>query len=173
MQLTEKQKKLIFAVTLGLIAAILVVLFSNKDNQSQSSSQTEYESRFDLTIESPKEEEAAIEEKQKIQAQLPIYIEDFQTSVTAKTTINVFALSYDPEHVVRLEIYGIDYNNSQAAINNPEYLAFQDSFEKAIFEITKLGTNPENLIFKLSNTPYIHQVASRWIATFAPNIQTE
>lgn len=173
MKLTKKQKKLILAIAIGLLAALLVVIFSNKDDQSQPAPQTEYESKFDLTIESPKEEERAIEEKQQLQNQLPIYIENFQTSIGIETAINVFAQSYDPAHVVRLEIYGINYNNSQTTINNPDYIAFQDSVEKAIFEITTLGTNPKNLIFKLSNTPYIHQVASKWIATFAPDIKTE
>lgn len=109
----------------------------------------------------------AIQTKQTLQSFLPIYLTDFPTSVNITTTINIFTLPQDPNHLIRLDIYGIDYQSSSTneAIN-PHATAFKESFLKAKSLLQEKGIDLQNIYFVFGSRAYIQQTAQEWIQHF-------
>lgn len=109
--------------------------------------------------------DSSSKEKSALSSKLPIYIRDFETSSGIKTTINVFSIEEDAPDYIRVEIYRINYNNTDAGDINPDYVAFKESFSKAKEEIKKSGADPEKLIYIFYTREYIHEVAEGWART--------
>jgi hypothetical protein len=106
--------------------------------------------------------EPSSKEKAKILPKLPIYIEKFKTSNSKSTTINIFSIEGDSNNFIRVEVYGVNYNNASSDENNPDYIAFRDSFAKAKEEIKKTGADPDKLIYIFYTREYIHSTAEAW-----------
>lgn len=106
--------------------------------------------------------ESSSKEVVKILPKLPIYLRGYNTSSGIKTTINIFSVKGDASNYIRVEIYGINYNNSEAVEENKDYIAFKESFIKAKEEIRKAGADPDKLIYVFYTRENIHTVAENW-----------
>lgn len=108
--------------------------------------------------------QAAVQAKQKLAPHLPIYIENFQTSVNLPTTINLYTLSTDPGYLIHFDIYGIDYQNQNSDPTiNPHVTAFKESFLHAQQQLTQLNLNLKDLYFVFGGQEFIQQTAELWI----------
>lgn len=110
------------------------------------------------------DEEASRIEKNKIIQALPIRIENFKTSTPLLTTINFFTLSADPKESTRIEIYGINFNNTE--IDGKDAIAFKDSFIQLKKTILSRKINLKNLQIIYGNRQYIQDTANYWVNTF-------
>lgn len=161
--MTKKQLILIASISLGLLLAFLVVSASRKPTNQKAQDILIVPQNSPLAVSSKKEQKKSINEKQELDPHLPIYIEDIPTSSGKLTTLNIFSSEYDPEYTVRLEIYGINYNNSEPSISNPDYTAFQETFYRAQEELRSRNIEPDEIVFIYGNREYINQVASGWV----------
>lgn len=110
--------------------------------------------------------EKAIESKDKVRPSLPIYIEDFETSVGKKTTINIFSVPGDPLYALRLEIYNINYHDDRTnPILNPDVTAFKESFLKAKEELERKGISMQDVYFIFGTRDYIQETVNYWVET--------
>lgn len=158
-----------FARTAGIITFIiltLVLILSPKrevspdvvDNELSSSPRPELS---DLARE--KRNEAMIYTA-GIESKLPIYFENFTTSVGITTTINVYRLDSDEAEVVRLEIYGLSYINSDPdETKNPNVTAYKESYLKALELIESKNIDPKKLIFIYGDREYVRETTATWI----------
>jgi len=113
----------------------------------------------------PPSVENAVNEKNKIVNNLPIYVVDFQTSVGLTTTINIFTVEGDPDFAVRVEIYNINFNNTESNPDlNPEVTAFIESVEFAKSEIAKLGVDVNNLYIIFGTRKFMQDTANSWVS---------
>lgn len=112
----------------------------------------------------PIADEISLIEKDKVFDALPLRKENFPTSVNIKTTINIYSFAYDPASSIRLEIYGINYNDSQ--ITGPNAVAFKESFLEAKKQLTSRGVVLKNLQIIYGNRQYIQDTATYWVTTF-------
>lgn len=103
-------------------------------------------------------------ERDKVATVLPIRIEDFQTSTPLVTTINLYTLPSDPTESLRLEIYGINYNNSE--IQGDDAIAFKDSFLQIKKLLLTRKINLHNVLFIYGNRQYIQDTATYWVNQF-------
>jgi hypothetical protein len=109
----------------------------------------------------------AIENKTKLKKSLPIYIENFKTSNGMSTTLNVYTISSDPDYLIRIDIYGIDFNNQDVSKEtNPNVTAFIDSFEEIKKRLTAEGVDIHNIYFILGQRKFIQETADLWIKTY-------
>ncbi len=109
----------------------------------------------------------AVESKNKLKSDLPIYIENFRASNGMLTTLNVFTLSSDPEYLIRIEIYGIDFGDQNTSKDeNPNVTAFIDSFEEIKKQLTKKGVDIHNIYFIFGQRTFIQETADLWIKTY-------
>jgi hypothetical protein len=106
------------------------------------------------------------QEKDKITPLLPISVKNFQTSVGITTNINIFSIKSDPSQVVRVEIYGINYYLSDTSSDNPQAVAFSESFTETKNLLMEKGIDINNLQIIYGNRNYIQQTAENWIKTF-------
>ncbi len=102
-------------------------------------------------------------EIEKIASLLPIRLNDFTTKAGIKTTINVYQTEIDEPTVLRLEIYGINYN--EQSLTGPNALAFKESF----LEARKYF--PKDMVLKntqiiYGNRQYIQDTATYWVNQF-------
>jgi hypothetical protein len=110
---------------------------------------------------SPSKSETEI---QKIKSSLPITIKDFETSTKQKTTVSIFSLPSDPVSVLRIEVYGINFNNPQ--LDQIDAQNFKESFVLAKKALTSRGINVNNLQIIYGNRQYIQDTASYWVSAF-------
>ncbi|KKS93155.1 MAG: hypothetical protein UW68_C0028G0002 [Candidatus Collierbacteria bacterium GW2011_GWB1_44_6] len=117
------------------------------------------------TIEATKQvsDEISFAEKEKIYAAFPLRTEDIQTSSGLITTINIYSLSHDPASAIRLEIYGINYNDQ--TLSGPNAIAFKESFLEAKRQIDSRGAILKNLQIIFGNRQYIQDTATYWVTT--------
>ena len=106
----------------------------------------------------------ALDEKNKIKDLLPLRVKDFSTTSGVKTTINVYSLSSDPESVMRIEIYNINFNIDN--LNGVNAIAFKDSMNYVVNWLKSKNINPKNLQIIYGNRQYIQDTASYWVNTF-------
>lgn len=115
---------------------------------------------------SPSIEEAVLA-KDQLLSYLPIYVEEFKTSVGITTTINVFTVSGDLNYVTRLEIYGVSYlDRSVDPVKNPSATAYKESFEHALEKIEETGVDPKKLLFIFYTRKHANDTASYWVNSF-------
>lgn len=103
-------------------------------------------------------------ERNKISPDLPIRVDDYETSLKQKTTINIFTLPSDPKSIIHIEIYGVNYNHPET--NQSDALAFKESFILAKKALTTRGININNLQIVFGNRQYIQDTATFWVETF-------
>ncbi len=92
---------------------------------------------------------------------LPHRVENFTTSNNINTTINIYSSSSDPNSVIRIEIYNINYNNTD--ISGKDAIAFKDSFLEAKKFLIKNKINLKNLQIIYGNRQYIQSTANYWV----------
>jgi len=110
----------------------------------------------------------AIDAKQKLQPFLPIYLENFSTSVGINTTINIYTNPQDYNYLIHFDIYGIDYQSPTTdETTNPNITAFKESFNYAKNLLKQKGINLKDLYFIFGGPVYIQQTAELWIKTFS------
>jgi hypothetical protein len=111
--------------------------------------------------------QTAINTKSKLESQLPIYIDGFQTSSGLKTTLNVYSIPEDPSYLIHVEIYGIDYSDPKILEpDNKNGLAFTESFKKIKALLTSKGVDIHNIYFTLGAKPYIQTAADSLIRKY-------
>lgn len=161
-----KNKFLVTAAGVTLFILILVLILSPKKSTktvTAPTGQTET-TRPELANLQEEKRAAATEYTTTIAAKLPLYLENFKTSVGITTTINVYRLDTDPSEVVRLEIYGLSYLNKEAdPKKNPNVTAYKESYAKAIELIEGQNIDPKKLIFIYGDKEYVRTTTETWI----------
>jgi len=183
----QQNRKLIFIIA-GIFLVLLILLPSRRPSPTPPSpspdsfSQLTRQSLQDYTLpdytqpptkpdgqadtDNPSVQ-AAIQTKQTLQTHLPLYSENFPTSVNISTTINIYTLPQDPNYLIRLDIYGINYHHSSTDETiNPHATAFKESFLKAKSLLEEKGVNLQSVYFIFGGRPYIQQTAQEWIKHF-------
>lgn len=117
--------------------------------------------------ESPPDYSVSITAREKLKRHLPLYIEDFETSVGITTTTHIFVVPGDRKDTVRVEIYGIEYFNRDI---RQEYAldatAFKESFLKVKELIESKGVLVSDLKFIFGTRDFIQSTANYWVDTF-------
>jgi hypothetical protein len=109
----------------------------------------------------------AISNKSKIAGSLPIYIKNFKISNGMETTLNVYTIPEDPNYLIHIEIYGIDFENQNISkAENPDITAFIESFNEIKRQLTNRGVDIHNIYFMFGDQTYIQTTANLWIKTF-------
>jgi hypothetical protein len=116
------------------------------------------------TITSKGDSAKSLIERNKISPDLPIRVDNFETSLKQKTTINIFTLPSDPKSIIHIEIYGVNYNHPET--NQSDALAFKESFLLAKKALTTRGVNIRSLQITFGNRQYIQDTATYWVETF-------
>ena len=111
--------------------------------------------------------QTAISNKTRLAPQLPIYIENFQTKIGLKTTLNVYTIPEDPDYQIHIEIYGIDYSDPAILQDkNKNAQAFIESFIKIKSLLSADGIDIRNVYFKFGANPYIQSAADGLIQKY-------
>lgn len=108
--------------------------------------------------------DVSLNEKAKFSESLPFRQNDVPTTVGLKTIINIYLLESDPPSAVRLEIYGINYNDQ--ILTGKNAIAFKESFLKAKEYLISKGVVLKNLQIIYGNRQYIQDTATYWVKTF-------
>lgn len=109
----------------------------------------------------------AISEKQKLTSSLPIYIEGFKTSVGITTTLNVYTIPEDPDYLIHIEIYGIDYpDETLTQDGNKNATAFVESFNKIKSLLSEKNVDITKIYFIFGAKPYIQSAADSLIRKY-------
>jgi hypothetical protein len=117
--------------------------------------------------ESSPEVQTAITNKSKLKPQLPIYVENFQTTSGLNTTLNVYTTPEDPNYLIHIEIYGTNYSDPNILTpNNKNALAFIDSFNKIKNLLLADGVSIHNIYFIFGAKPYIQNTADNLIQKY-------
>lgn len=171
-QLTTLLKNNQFARTAllagGLILLLIIALSPNKDNQplpqKNISSSPSASSRPELINLNSERLKQASAYRKEIESKLPIYLEGFQTSVGIKTTINIYLFPADPDELTHLEIYGLSYLNQDTnQFLNPNFIAYKESFQKALSLLRDKEIDPQRLIFSYSDKELVRDTATAWV----------
>ncbi len=107
--------------------------------------------------------ETSIVEIEKIVDSLPIRLNDYATNTGLKTTINIYKSAVDEDSILRLEIYGINYN--EQSLTGQNALAFKESFLEAKKYLPKT-INLKNTQIIYGNRQYIQDTATYWVNNF-------
>lgn len=100
--------------------------------------------------------QSAISEKSKFRTYLPIYIDGFQAMSGLKTTLNVYTIPEDPDYLIHVEIYGINYGDPNILQpDNQNGQAFVASFKKIESILATKGVDLHNIYFVMGSKPYI------------------
>jgi hypothetical protein len=120
-----------------------------------------YSPRSDLTM------STANNNMSLLASRLPVYIEDYQTSVGIKTRIVIHRMPEDPSYALRVEIYNVKmYKDSGDPYQNSQALAFRDSFIHAKDKIRSLGVDPVGVYYIFGMRQYQQDIAVSWIKAF-------
>ena len=103
-------------------------------------------------------------EIEKLTPLLPIYIKDFPTSVGIKTTINFYISPNDTGSMLRIEIFGPNFNNPDP--KGKDAIAFKESFLnlKNTFSLRKIDLHKIQIVY--GNRQYIQDTATSWVKEF-------
>jgi hypothetical protein len=160
-----------FARTAFIVTAlimVIVLLLSPKKNVGRTNPSDLPASelgRTELTDLSKEKRNQAMIYVESIESKLPLYVENFQTSVGLTTSINLYRLDSDEAEVVRLEIYGLSYLNDDAdEKRNPNVTAFRESYYKAIDLLESQNIDPKRLIFIYGDKEYVRKTATNWVS---------
>jgi hypothetical protein len=165
-----KNKQVQLAIGISLILLVLVILFSPKSPPPEVTipsgplPSTTRPELIDVPEDTRQESRSYREEVEKF---LPLYLENFETSVGLTTTINIFVMPDDPKEVIRFEIYGLSYLNSDSSpFTNPNVTAFQESYRHGLDAMRERGIDPSRLIFIYGDVEYVRETAGSWVEKF-------
>lgn len=162
-----KNKSVLIAVSIGIFILIVVIVLSPKkvSNTPLVSSIPIETQRTELIDLSKEKRNQAMIYVDSIENKLPLYLEDFATSVNINTSINIYRLNDDPAETVRLEIYGLSYLNQESdPKKNPNVVAFKESYAKAITMLEGQNIDPKKLIFIYGDKEYVRIASEIWIS---------
>lgn len=163
-----KNKTVLLVVGISVVILILVIAFSPSRNADESpvpSTASTSQLRGELADLSKDKRDQAMVYVESIEPKLPLYLENFPTSVDIDTSINLYRLDSDEAEVVRLEIYGLSYLNRESdETKNPNVTAFKESYLKAIEMLESHNIDPKKLIFIYGDKEYVRQTSEAWIA---------
>jgi len=159
------KKFLLTASAISISILILVLLLSPKKKTSTSIAEPSTpSSRIELTDLSKGKRNETMIYVDSIESKLPIYLEDFETSVGITTSINLYRIDDDPAEIVRLEVYGLSYLNQESdEKKNPNVTAFKESYAKAIEMLESQNIDPKKLIFIYGDKEYVRTTSKHWI----------
>lgn len=103
-------------------------------------------------------------EIQKLKPDLPITIKDFKTSLNQTTTINIFTISSEPQSLIHIEIYGVNFNHPE--LSESDAIAFKESFQQAKKSLAAKNINIKNLQIVFGTRQYIQDTAKYWVSAF-------
>ncbi len=162
-----KNKSILTALSIGMFILIIVIVFSPKKNvvnSPPSNTSDEPRTRTELVDLSKEKRDQAMIYVESIEKKLPLYLEKFETSVGITTSINFYRAKDDEAEVVRLEIYGLSYLNSDSdESKNPNVTAFKESYAKAIEMLESQNIDPKKLIFIYGDKEYVRKTSQLWI----------
>jgi len=111
--------------------------------------------------------QTAVQAKKTLKSHLPIYIENFSTSVNIPTTINIYILPNDPNYLIHIDIYGINYHSASTNEDiNPYATAFKESFLKIKSLLQEENIDLKDTYFIFGGRQYIQETAETWIKEF-------
>lgn len=109
--------------------------------------------------------QGAAEAKNIIREQLPIAVDNFETSSGITTQLYINSLYYDANHILRVTIEGVDYfKEVEDYSTDSDVIAFKESFEKIKSEISAKGVDPEAFFYLFNSTTEEHNAAQIWVA---------
>lgn len=161
-----KNKFILTATGTTIFLLFLILVFSPNNNQTTPSPapSTTSQLRSELVDLSKERRNQAIIYVDQIEKKLPLYLESFNTSVGITTSINLYRLDTDEAEIVRLEIYGLSYLNSDSnEKKNPNVTAFKESYQKAISMLESNNIDPKKLIFVYGDKEYVRVTSEAWI----------
>jgi hypothetical protein len=165
------KKFFLIAGGISLFILILVLIFSPKKNLNPAGPAQRDDSRAQPESERPELIDLARDKRQQtmiyvesIEKKLPLYLENFKTSVGITTSINIYRASDDEAEIVRLEIYGLSYLNSDSnETKNPNVTAYKESYAKSLEMLESQNIDPKKLIFIYGDKEYVRQTSEAWI----------
>lgn len=174
-----KNKKIqtIIALVLLIIIVLIYIFYSRTNEQDVSFPKLIDDQVGNIKVFTPAKTEIseilqtvpspiAQKEKDKIEPILPLSIKNFSTSVGITTNINVFSIASEPSQIIHIEIYGINYHLSDSTTDNPQAVAFIESFNKIKKLLTEKGIKPENLQIIFGTREYIQNTSEDWVKSF-------
>lgn len=160
------KKFFLIAAGITIFILILVLIFSPKKSQGPASNFTpQPESERPELIDLARDQRnQAMIYVSTIEDKLPLYLESFKTSPGITTSINIYRASDDEAEIVRLEIYGLSYLNSDSdEKKNPNVTAYKESYAKALEMLESQNIDPKKLIFIYGDKEYVRQTTQIWI----------
>ncbi len=101
--------------------------------------------------------------KSLIKSHLPIYLDNFVTSVGQSVTATLFTLPSDPDHSIHLEVYGVNYQENSLAKENPQYISFVEVFEQLKIKAKKYGVELKDIYLMVESDALSRSAAESWI----------
>jgi len=166
MQLPSLLKNRSVQIGLGIVLIVVLIAIFSGGNVGNDTLIPTPSSSSSFQISNLNEEKKAQAEdyRKQISSSLPIYVEDFRTSVGLDTTINIYHLNSDPTESVRLEIYGLSYLNPEVdPVKNPNVVAFKESYLEALRLMAERGIDPSKLIFIYSDRESTTKTINIWL----------
>jgi hypothetical protein len=161
------KKFFLIATGISIFILILVLVLSPKKNLNPAGPPKVDDSRAPRTelIDLSKERRnQAMIYVASIENKLPLYLESFKTSVGIETSINLYRMGDDEAEIVRLEIYGLSYLNSDSnEAKNPNVTAYKESYAKALEMLESQNIDPKKLIFIYGDKEYVRKTTQTWI----------
>lgn len=159
-----KNKSVLFALGIILIVILLAIFASPEDLAPPGPSPTPTASRLPISDLNAEKRAQQAEYRQLISSRLPLYVENFATSVGLPTTINLYYLPSDDPHIVRLEIYGLSYlNPNPNETENPNVTAFKESYLEALRLMRERGIEPSLLEIVTSDREDVRRTIAVWL----------
>ena len=160
------KKFFLIATGISIFILILVLVFSPKKKvgpitPTPTSQETQRTELIDLSKEKRNQAMIYVE---SIEKKLPLYLENFKPSVGITPSINIYRVGDDEAEIVRLEIYGLSYLNSDSdEKKNPNVTAYKESYAKALEMLESQNIDPKKLIFIYGDKEYVRQTTQIWI----------
>lgn len=163
-----KNKYALIAISISLIVLIVSIILTSKKDTPLPPSPTSSvlsSSSFELVDLSQERRNETMRYVEAIENKLPLAMDDFKTSVGITTSINIFRGEKDLAEIVRLEITGLSYINKNELdkTKNPNVVAFEESFRKAIEMLESQNIDPKQLIFVYGTKDYVRNTARYWV----------
>lgn len=159
-----KNKSVLFGLGIVICVIVLAIFSTREDLAPPTPSSVPTASQFPISDLHEERRRELEEYRRLIASRLPIYLENFTTSVGLNTTINLYYLPSDEPHVVRLEIYGLSYLNSNPdEAVNPNVTAFKESYLEAFRLMRERGLDPTRLEIVYSDREDIRRTIAVWL----------
>ncbi|MBI4039475.1 hypothetical protein HY388_01445 [Candidatus Daviesbacteria bacterium] len=163
---------IIILLSFGVIAIVTIAIFTTVKPPAQPTTPRESPIK---TYQLPKTPAGGVDENAKIvqtsqqmisqlQEKLPFVKEKFITSSGHTTSYRIFRLETDPDFVININVYGINF---QSVSGDPDYNQnvqdFQETARGAFDWIKSQGVNPNDLIILWGDRKFIQDSAESWL----------